>query len=345
MHEARLYDQEKDQKVRCRLCAHGCVIGPGKRGQCQVRENQAGVLYSLVYGKPISANPDPIEKKPLFHFLPGSRSFSIATIGCNFTCAFCQNWQISQHLKELGGPIPGGGVGGAEVPPRVIVDQALETGCASLSYTYTEPTIYFEYAQDCMKLAVAAGLKNVFVTNGYESADCVEACSGLLHAANVDLKSFSDDFYKHECGARLAPVLETLQRMHAAGIWLEVTTLLIPGKNDDPGELADLAGFIAGELSPQVPWHVSAYTPRYKYEEGGPGRTSTQALEKALEIGRQAGLKFVYVGNLAGHQSESTFCPSCGEKLVGRSLFSITGNRLQGGKCPACAQALPGVWF
>jgi pyruvate formate lyase activating enzyme len=344
MHEAMLYDKLEEGKVKCRLCAHGCVIGDGKRGICMVRQNQAGTLYTLVYGKPISGNPDPIEKKPLFHFQPGTLSYSIATIGCNFQCAFCQNWDISQYLRESGGGIPGGGPGGGEVPPEQIVDQAQRSGCSSISYTYTEPTIFFEYAYDCMKLAHERGLKNVFVSNGYESADCVDECKGLLDAANIDLKAMNDEFYKHECKAKLQPVLDTLKRMFAAGIWLEVTTLLIPGKNDDKTELKELAAFLVGELSPLVPWHISAYTPRYKYRRGGPGPTSVDAIERALTIGKEAGLKYVYAGNLAGHDSESTTCPDCGAKLISRRLFSVGDNHIAGGKCPKCGNEIPGVW-
>ncbi len=344
MHEAMLYDKLEEDKVRCRLCAHGCVIAAEKRGICMVRQNQGGILYSLVYGKPIAGNADPIEKKPLFHFQPGTHSYSIATIGCNFQCGFCQNWDISQHPRESEGGIPGGGLGGGQVTPEQIVSRAAQSGCASISYTYTEPTIYFEYAYDCMRLAHEAGLKNVFVTNGYESADCVEACTGLLDAANVDLKAMNNEFYKNECKAKLQPVLDTLKRMHAAGIWLEVTTLLIPGKNDDPAELKELTAFLAGELSPQVPWHVSAYSPRYKYRDGGPGRTSSASIERALAIGKEAGLKYVYAGNLAGHDSESTMCPECDAMLVSRRLFSVGENRAADGKCPECGSQIPGVW-
>jgi pyruvate formate lyase activating enzyme len=344
MHEAMLYEKREGNKVRCRLCAHACVIKNGGLGICHVRQNQHGTLYSVVYGKLVAANPDPIEKKPLFHFLPGTNSYSIATIGCNFQCGFCQNWRISQHAREQGAAIPGGEDMGGEVSPKEVVRQALETSCASISYTYTEPTIYFEYAYDCMRLAVEQGLKNVFVTNGYQSAECVEACQGLLHAANVDLKSFSDEFYKSECKARLKPVLETLKRMHAAGIWLEVTTLLIPGKNDDPKELAQLAGFLARELSPDLPWHVSAYTPRYQYTRGGPGPTPVRSLEMALAVGKEAGLNYIYAGNVPGHGSESTNCPDCGQRLVTRRLFSVKANHLDRGRCPNCGTAIPGTW-
>jgi pyruvate formate lyase activating enzyme len=344
MHEAMLYDKRPHQEVKCRLCAHGCLIAEGKRGLCTVRQNTGGALYSLVYGKPIAGTPDPIEKKPLFHFLPGSLSYSIATVGCNFRCGFCQNWDISQHLREGGKGVPGGGPGGALVSPQEIVQAALDSGCASIAYTYTEPTIYFEYAYDCMVLAHQKGLKNVFVTNGYESAECVDKCIGLLDAANVDLKAMNDGFYRRECRAQLPPVLDTLKRMFAAGIWLEVTTLLIPGKNDAPQELKKLAGFISGELSPQVPWHISAYTPRYKYAEDGPGSTPVATLEMALGLGLEAGLSYVYTGNVPGHDGENTGCPGCGERVVSRRGFSVNDQVIKTGLCPACGDPIAGVW-
>lgn len=344
MHKAMLSDSLARNQVQCRLCAHGCLIKKGGLGLCQVRENIEGELYTRVYGKPVAANPDPIEKKPLFHFQPGTKSFSIATIGCNFQCGFCQNWDISQFLWESGGSIPGGAPGGEEVPPEVIVDQALEYGCSSIAYTYTEPTIYFEYAYDIMKLAVAKGLKNVFVTNGYQSADCIDACKGLLHAANVDLKAFSDDFYKKQCKARLQPVLDTLVRLKEQGVWLEVTTLLIPGMNDGDLELERIAGFLAGDLGDEVPWHVSAYNPRYKYVKKGPPPTPLSSLERALKAGEKQGLKYVYAGNVPGHDSESTFCPSCGKVLLKRRLFTIMTNNLKNQACPDCGALIKGVW-
>lgn len=341
MHEAMLYRQLPGNRVACGLCAHGCQIDDGGRGVCQVRENRAGALYSLVYGRPIAANLDPIEKKPLFHFLPGTLSFSIATVGCNFQCGFCQNWNISQMARE-GGRIPGGDRKGNQAPARQIVDQALASGAASISYTYTEPTIYFEYAHDCMKLAVEVGLKNVFVSNGYQSAACVEACRGLLHAANIDLKAMSDGFYRKHCKARLRPVLDSLVNFRRAGVFLEITTLLIPGENDDPAELADLAGFIAAELGEGTPWHVSRFHPDYKVNHIGP--TPVSGLEKALEIGREAGLHFVYAGNIPGHDSESTKCPGCGGVAVSRQGYMVKESRLKNGACPDCGREIPGVW-
>lgn len=237
MKEAMLY-KKVDGKVKCSLCAHRCTIAEGKRGVCMVRENRKGKLYSLVYGKAIAAHVDPIEKKPLFHFLPGSLSFSIATIGCNFRCEHCQNWDISQKSKN------GDEIIGTEINPEQIVQNALNNNCTSISYTYTEPTIFFEYAYDTGKLADEKGLKNNFVTNGFMTEEAIKKISPYLDAANVDLKSFSDSFYKKICGARLEPVLQSLKNMKKKGIWIEVTTLLIPTLNDSDDELRQIAEFI-----------------------------------------------------------------------------------------------------
>ncbi len=341
MHEARLYEPLDGGKIRCRLCAHTCVIAPGKRGICGVRENHEGRLYTLVYGKLVAANADPIEKKPLFHFQPGSRSFSIATAGCNFRCRFCQNWEISQLPRHDPGALA---TSGPETTPAQVVEAAAASGCRSISYTYTEPTVFFEFAADTMSLAHSRGLKNVFVTNGYQSPECLEALEGLLDGANVDLKAMSDEFYRHECGAKLAPVLSTLKAMKAMGLWVEVTTLLIPGRNDDPAQLSELAGFIATELGRDVPWHVSAYTPRYEYSRTGPPPTSVETLEQAAEIGRAQGLEFVYLGNVPGHGWENTYCPGCGRLLIERRGFYIISNDLEAGRCPGCHRAIAGVW-
>ncbi len=257
MFEARLYQKKEDQKVWCYLCNHHCLIKDGKRGICGVRENQGGILYSLVYGKPIAAHVDPIEKKPLFHFLPGSTSFSIATAGCNFRCLFCQNADISQAGKMKSIP-------GQETAPEEIVSAALRAQCRSISYTYTEPTIFFEYAQDISLLAEAQGLKNVFVTNGFMTREMLDSIHPHLHAANVDLKAFRENFYKTQCGAKLTPVLDTLKIMKRMGIWVEVTTLIIPTLNDSKEELSELARFIADDLGPETPWHISRFHPTYQ---------------------------------------------------------------------------------
>ncbi|NJC89414.1 MAG: AmmeMemoRadiSam system radical SAM enzyme, partial [Desulfuromonas sp.] len=283
MHEARFWEQAGEGRVRCGLCRFTCLIAPGRRGRCGVRENHDGTLFSLVYGKCVAEHVDPIEKKPFFHFHPGSRSYSIATVGCNFRCLHCQNYEISQWPHERNG-IPG-----TDLPPRTIVDGASRNGCLSIAYTYTEPTIYFEYAYDTAVLARQAGLKNVFVTNGYTTTAALEAIAPYLDAANVDLKAFSDKFYREVTGAALEGVLACLRDYRRLGIWLEVTTLIIPGWNDDAAELRGLADFIAGELGREVPWHVSAFHPTYRMLARPPPPAAT--LQRAAAIGRDAGLR------------------------------------------------------
>ena len=334
MIEARLYQKKEDQKVWCYLCSHHCLIKEGKRGICGVRENQGGTLYSLVYGKPIAYHVDPIEKKPLFHFLPGSTSFSLATAGCNFRCLFCQNADISQasELKIIPGQ---------EMAAEEIVDAALRAQCQSISYTYTEPTIFFEYAQDIALLAVKQGLKNVFVTNGYMTPEMLEALHPNLQAANVDLKAFRQDFYKTQCGAKLAPVLENLKIMKRLGVWVEITTLIIPTLNDSKEELRELSRFIADELGRETPWHISRFHPTYRLTDLPV--TPVKTLQQAREIGQEQGLRYVYTGNVPGDQGEKTFCYQCGHLLLDRFGFSILKNNLDKGKCPHCQTPMDGV--
>jgi pyruvate formate lyase activating enzyme len=333
MIEARLYQKKEDQKVWCYLCSHHCLIKESKRGICGVRENQGGTLYSLVYGKPIAAHVDPIEKKPLFHFLPGSTSYSLATAGCNFHCLFCQNADISQ-AKDLK-RIPG-----EEVPPEKIIIAALQAQCRSISYTYTEPTIFFEYALDIALLAEAQGLKNVFVTNGYMTQEMLESIHPHLHAANVDLKAFRENFYKTQCGARLAPVLDSLKKMKTLGIWVEVTTLIIPTLNDSKEELSELARFIAVDLGPETPWHISRFHPTFQLTHLP--ITPVKTLQQAWETGKQAGLRYVYTGNVPGDAGEKTTCYHCGQLLIDRFGFSILKNFLRQGKCPRCQTMMDG---
>ena len=335
MQEARLYEKLADQLVRCQLCAHRCRIQPGQRGTCGVRENRGGVLYSLVYGLLISQAVDPVEKKPLFHFHPGSGAFSIATVGCNFRCTFCQNADISQL------PHDGRRILGRETAAAAIVDAAHRCHCHSIAYTYTEPTVFFEYAYDVSVLARQAGLANVFVTNGYMTPEMLKAYHPYLDAANVDLKAFRDDFYQRTCRARLQPVLDSLKLMKEQGIWLEVTTLVIPGHNDDPSELRDIADFIVEELGPQTPWHVSRFYPTYKLTSAPP--TPAPTLQRAHDIGRQAGLHYVYIGNLPGLHGEDTLCPSCGQVVIGRLGYRITERHLRSGNCTFCGATIDGV--
>ena len=294
---------------------------------CGVRENRDGVLCALTYGLPISAGVDPIEKKPLFHFLPGSLSFSLATVGCNFTCLFCQNADISQMPRDQGQ------IRGSELAPQDVVERAVAAGCRSIAYTYTEPTIFFEYARDCAVRASAAGLKNVFVTNGYMTKQALALIDGDLHAANVDLKAFSDDFYRRVVGARLKPVLDTIKRMVAAGVWVEVTTLLIPGRNDGEDELRRLAAFLCA-VDPDIPWHVSRFHPTYRMLDVP--ATPVASVERALTLGRDEGLRYVYGGNVWGHGSESTQCPTCGRVVIAREGFAVRDVFLDGDRCRAC---------
>ena len=334
MKEALFYHKGKDTEVTCALCYHRCTIGEGKRGICGVRENRKGVLYSLVYGKSVSESVDPIEKKPLFHFYPGSRSFSMATVGCNFTCLFCQNSSISQMPRKQQY------IAGNELHPSKIVSRAQEYACQSISYTYTEPTIYFEYAYETAQLAKEKGIANVFVTNGYTTPEALKAIHPYLDAANIDLKSFSDTFYRTLCGARLQPVLDTITLYHQLGIWIELTTLLIPSYNDSEEELRTIARFIK-ELDASIPWHISAFHPTYRLTDQN--RTPVATLRKAREIGLDEGLRYVYEGNAPGEGGENTFCYNCSTLLIERVGFSIIENRIKDSTCPNCQAPIDGV--
>ena len=335
MYEAMLYSQLEDNRVHCRLCQHFCQIADGKRGLCGVRENRSGQLYSLVYGRSVATNVDPIEKKPLFHLQPGSKSFSVATVGCNFRCRHCQNWQIAQYPQLQPGEIPG-----ELVRPQQILAYSQAADCASIAYTYTEPTVFFEYAYDTAKLASAAGIKNVFVSNGYISEDALRQLAPFLDAANIDLKAFSDGFYRKICGARLQPVLDSITLHRELGIWVEVTTLLIPGYNDDSAELQQLAEFIYS-VGAEVPWHVTAFYPTYKLLDAP--RTPVDTLRRARQIGLDAGLRYVYQGNLPGEGGENSYCHGCGSLLIERSGFSIQQNLLEQGACRDCGTLFAGV--
>lgn len=318
-------------EVHCFLCAHHCRIRPGERGTCGVRENREGTLHTLVFGNPVAVAVDPIEKKPLFHFLPGTLSFSVAAVGCNFSCLFCQNSDISQMPRDWHR------IEGSALPPERVVDGAVQAGCASISYTYTEPTVFFEYAEACGLQALESGLKNVFVTNGFMTKQALERAARFLHAANVDLKGFTEEYYREVVGGRLKPVLDTIRRLMEAGIWVEVTTLLVPGRNDSPGELRSLAAFLAA-LSPDLPWHISRFHPSYRMLDVPV--TPLASIERAVVIGREEGLRYVYAGNVPGHDSESTRCPSCGEVVIGRSGFTVTSRRLQDHRCGKCGEAV-----
>ncbi|MCX8118218.1 MAG: AmmeMemoRadiSam system radical SAM enzyme [Desulfobacterota bacterium] len=330
-----LYHSLEEGKVKCHLCHHRCLILPSKRGLCGVRENRGGKLYSLVFERVISMNVDPIEKKPLFHFQPGTATFSIATVGCNFRCLQCQNHEISQM------PVDQERIEGTPVAPSRIVSLAEQRRCQSISYTYTEPTIYFEYAYETALLAAQKGFKNIFVTNGYMTEEALKAIRPYLHGANVDLKSFEEKFYREICGARLQPVLETLKLMKSLGIWVEVTTLVIPTLNDSEREFEAIAQFIL-TLGRETPWHISAFYPTYRMTRLP--RTSAETLHRAREIGLAAGLWYVYCGNIPGRGGEDTFCPGCGRKIIERIGFNVTRLEIHQGRCRYCQREIEGVW-
>ena len=335
--EAWLYHHVEDKTVGCDLCHHRCTIKPGKRGICRVRENNDGVLNTLVYGRVIARNIDPVEKKPMFHFLPGSLSYSIATVGCNFKCRFCQNADIAQLPEDRQGLIAGD-----KTTPEDVVEKAIRGNCKSIAYTYTEPTVYFEFACDTAKIASQRGLKNIFVTNGYMTPEAISMIAPYLDGANVDLKAFSEKYYKTYCSAKLAPVKTNLKMLREQGIFIEVTTLLIPGLNDDSTELKNLVSFIADELGPDVPWHVSRFYPTYRMTDKPP--TPVKTILDARELGLKNGLRYVYVGNVPGENGENTNCYQCGSLLIERYGYTIRENRIDQGKCPDCGAEIEGIF-
>lgn len=334
MIRALLAENAGDGVVICRLCARECRIAEGRTGVCRVRKNLGGVLYSLNSDRVVSAGIDPIEKKPLYHFHPGSGSFSIAAMGCNFSCRFCQNHEISMVENERA-------IRGDALEPERIVTLAKTSGSRSISYTYTEPTVFFELVLETARLARAAGIGNVLVSNGYMSAAALGLLGPFLDAANIDLKSFRDDFYRRYCAARLGPVLDTIQAMKEAGIWVEVTTLLIPGLNDEASEIEDLIGFLLG-LGAGVPWHVSRFFPRHRLTDLPP--TSAAAIHRCLERAEARGLHFAYGGNLADSRWSHTRCPRCRATLIERSGYQITVTGMRAGTCAACGTPVAGVW-
>ncbi|AMK10696.1 AmmeMemoRadiSam system radical SAM enzyme [Pseudodesulfovibrio indicus] len=336
MIEARLWKPLKDGAVQCRLCNHFCAVKPGARGKCGVRENREGTLWSLNYDKVAAVNLDPVEKKPLYHFLPGTRTFSFATMGCNLSCTFCQNWSLSQP------PRTDGTIRGQRTSPEELVDEAVRRGAASISYTYSEPTIFFELMQDTARLARVAGLKNIMVSNGFMSPECLEALGPDIDAINVDLKCYTESFYEEISGARLKPVLDNLRTIkHELKWWLEVTTLLIPGRNDSPEELDRLTDFLATEIGADTPWHISRFHPDYRMTSAPP--TSGGSLEAAYAVGKAKGLKYVYIGNMPGSNRQTTLCPGCGREVIDRSGFSANMHGLRHGRCAACGEPVDGV--
>ncbi len=332
---ARFWQPLADGLVRCELCAHRCRIRPGKAGNCQVRVNDGGVLRTLVHGRLVATHVDPIEKKPLSHYHPGSTSLSLAVAGCNMRCGFCQNASISQWRGGPGQRPPGEHHG-----PEQVVAAALRAGCRSISFTYTEPTMGLEYADEVAARARPAGLGLAFVTNGFMTPETVAVLAGWLDAANVDLKAFRERTYRRIGKARLEPVLRTIEGLAAAGVWVEVTTLVVPRLNDDPGELRQIAAFIAG-IGPHVPWHISAFHPTYRMTDRP--RTPVATLRAAYEIGKEEGLHHVYVGNVWGDAGESTHCHGCGHRLIHRLGYTLLDVDLAGDRCPRCGTVLAGV--
>ena len=333
MHPALLFEKLADDRVQCNLCAHRCLIKEGGVGVCRVRENREGELFTRVYGQTAARHLDPIEKKPLFHFYPGTQAYSIAAPGCNFRCSWCQNASISQLA-------PGQGLPGREyLSPKEVLAAARGSGARSIAYTYTEPTIFFEYCYDIARLAKPAGLKNVFVSNGYMTGEMLDLMHPFLDAVNVDLKGFREKLYRRYAGASLAPVLDNLRRMKELEIWVEVTTLIIPGLNDSQGELEDAAHFIASELGPGTPWHISRFAPAYRMQDRP--ATPVSKLLQAQKIGRETGLRYVYLGNVPGQSN--THCHHCGQLLISRHGYRIdTSQIVEENRCPSCGTPAAG---
>lgn len=333
--EALFYEKLENKAVHCRLCPRNCVIADGKRGFCGVRENRGGTLYALSYAKLVSAHPyDPIEKKPLFHFLPGSFTFSLATAGCNLRCKFCQNWEISQKRPEE--------VNYDYIEPGQLVQKAINSGRHIIAYTYTEPVIFYEYMLDTSKLAHQAGLKNIMHSSGYINEAPLRQLAKYLDAANIDLKGFSDDYYSKMSEGTLAPVLKSLQVLKQEGVHLEITNLILPGYNDDTDTLIKMCLWIRENLGPDVPLHFSRFTPMYKLVALSP--TPVETLERARQIALDCGLKYVYIGNIGGHPAESTYCPRCKKMLIERKGYFILQNNITNGRCKFCGERIAGVW-
>ena len=324
--------------VQCQTCEHFCAVKPGEAGKCGVRRNVEGTLHLAVYGEAIAVHVDPIEKKPLFHFMPSGDILSIGTYGCNFRCPFCQNWQMSQarnfddHRDYLGEP----------AMPKLLVDTCLKNNIQMIAYTYNEPTVFFEYTYDTAKLAHEHGIKNVYVSNGYMSQAALDMIEPYLDGINVDLKAFTEEFYNEHCQARLEPVKRNIAHMaRETDIWVEITTLLIPGLNDSAEELRAMAAWLA-EVDPDMPWHVTAFHPDYQMQDRP--RTAQRDLARAYEVGKEAGLHYVYVGNVMDADRESTYCPKCGEKLIQRRWYSVRELWRERGTCSKCGHAVAGVW-
>ncbi|MBN1618003.1 AmmeMemoRadiSam system radical SAM enzyme [Candidatus Dojkabacteria bacterium] len=354
MKEARFYKKNENDFVTCTACQWQCKIAPGAVGICGTRQNHQGILLSLVYGNAAAVHLDPIEKKPFYHFRPGSNALSIGTLGCNFGCDFCQNWDISQlskemqhklqkknNLKDLGIEVTKYGY---DMSPMQIIEYCMQSDFDCIAYTYNEPTIFAEYALDTAKLAKQKGIKNVFVSNGYMTNEVIEEMSDCIDAANIDIKSFSDKFYRKHCKANLEPVLENIKTLYEKGIWVELVTLLIPGENDSSSELKKIADFIAN-ISVDIPWFVTAFHPDYKLLDKP--MTSGDSLSKAYDIGKKAGLHYVYSKNSWKNENFNTYCYNCDELLVERDYVEVRVHEsldINKGICKKCGSKIAGVW-
>jgi len=321
-------------EIRCELCPRRCQVSKGKRGFCRVRENREGKYYTLVYGNPCAVHPDPIEKKPFYHVLPATISFSLATAGCNFQCKFCQNWEISQAAPE--------DVYSLDIPPEVIVEKAKEVRAHSIAYTYVEPTIFYEYMMDIALLTKKAGLLNVCHSNGYINPEPLRNLCKVMDAANIDLKGFTEGFYQELCSGELSPVLETLKMLKEERVHLEITNLVIPTKNDDPSMIREMCFWIKKELGADTPVHFSRFYPLYKLRSLPP--TPLATLEKARAIALSTGLEYVYTGNVPGHEGENTYCSKCKKMVIQRTGYMVGEVRVKGGKCGYCGKPIPGIW-
>lgn len=344
MKECLYYKKIDSENIQCRACSHLCNIKEGHAGICGVRKNEKGKLYLLSYGKAIALCIDPIEKKPFFHFLPGSFAYSFGTLGCNFRCANCQNFDIAQMFGYKGKVKEYLKFDwGYDAAPEKIVEEAVKNKCKSIAYTYNEPTIWLEYALDTMKLAKESGLKNVWVSNGYMSRDTLDRILPWLDAANIDIKSYDDNFYKTNCGARLKPVFENCKYLALKGVWIEITTLVIPGLSDDEKMLSQIARFIKRELGDFVPWHVSAFSGAISWKLQNIQDTPPEKIKKAYQIGRKEGLKYVYAGNIWDSDFESTKCPDCRKDFIIRDSYRISAYP-KNGECGNCGRKIEGVF-
>ncbi len=320
--------------VQCLLCPAECVLENYQIGLCRVRINRDGRLFSLVYGKPCAVHVDPIEKKPIFHMLPGTGAFSVATAGCNLSCKFCQNWEISQ--------VPAEETRNADLPPEEVVRLAVAKGCRSIAYTYSEPVIFFEYMLDTARIARAQGLRNIWVTGGYINPDPLRELAPYIDAANIDLKGFTDDYYRKVCGGRLQPVLDVIKLSHELGILVELTHLIVPTLNDDLALTGEMCRWIRAELGPDVPVHFSRFHPQYRLQRLP--RTPLETLWRAHDIALTSGLHYVYTGNVPYDERSNTFCPRCRRRLVSRIGYHVAENRVRGGSCPDCGESIAGIW-